>query len=149
LPSLGQAEQNPSRAVLTTNINFGDLPKANPACGADELPNGTIDIPACNQRRRWINFECAGCFASDAPRAVYPEREERREVFRNRRFLNVFFWFVFCHVTENEHPRKLLNRNKKYLEAKSKNIYFTAKKFVDFLDYFQKFEIYTKNLRFL
>ena len=31
---------------------------------------------------------------------------ELREVFRNRRFLNVFFWFVFCHATENEHSRK-------------------------------------------
>jgi hypothetical protein len=45
-------------------------------------------------------------------------------------------------------PVKTLNRNKKCLEAKSKNIYFTAKKFVDFPDCFQKFEKYTKNLRF-
>jgi len=34
-----------------------------------------------------------------------------REVFRNRRFLNVFFWFIFCDVTENEHPPvKILNK---------------------------------------
>ena len=86
---LGQAEQNPSRAVED------------------------------NQARRRINLEWAGYLAWDAPRAVFSCGAERGVgIFKGRnlvRPLNVFFWFVFCHATENEHPRKnkQLNKNVK------------------------------------